>query len=257
MRATAFVQARTGSTRLPGKVLLDLEGKTMLERVVERVQKSARIDEVVVVTTMSRQDLPIVKLCASLELRVYCGSEDDVLDRFYQAGRLLGLTHVVRVTADCPLLDPRIVTDVVDLHLCTGSDYCSNVLVERFPDGQDVEVFTMEALARAWREATLASEREHVTPYLRGHPELFRQSSLECPRDLSSLRWTIDNQEDYEFTKQVYAALLPIDRYFGMDRVLDLLARHPELAKSNAHIGRNEGYVKSLKEDREVRRPNE
>lgn len=231
---------------------MPLEGKTVLERVVERVRYCKRVDEVFVLTTFSRQDLQLVRLCAEREVRVFCGSEEDVLDRFYQAAKLIGPAHVVRITADCPLLDTTIVDQVIALHLDHGSDYCSNTLVERYPDGEDVEIFTFEALQRAWQQATLTSEREHVTPFIRKHPELFKHASLELPQDLSHMRWTLDYDDDYDFVKKVYNALYPNNHFFGMYEILKLLESEPTISKVNARHIRNEGYQKSLREDRSV-----
>jgi spore coat polysaccharide biosynthesis protein SpsF (cytidylyltransferase family) len=249
----AFIQARTGSTRLPGKVLLPLEGKTVLERVIERVRHASKVTEAVVVTTLSPQDLPIVRLCAEAGVRVFCGSEDDVLDRFYQAARLVKPDHVVRITSDCPLMDPSVIDLVVERHLAAGAAYTTNTSPETYPDGEDVEVFTAGALDRAWREARLQSEREHVTPYIRNHPELFALESVRHEPDLSRQRWTLDNPEDYAFISRVYAALHGGSPFFGMEAVLGLIRADPSITDVNAGIGRNEGYEKSLREDKEVK----
>lgn len=248
-RVIAIIQARLGSTRLPGKVLMKLEGKTVLERVVERVVRSRFVDEVVVATTMAREDLKIVGLCAARGIRVYCGSDSDVLDRYYQAARLVNADHIVRVTSDCPVIDSVIIDQVVSLHLKKRADLTANVLTETFPDGQDVEVFTFGALAKAWIYARLASEREHVTPYIKKRIRQFKLVNLECPENHHGKRWTLDNPEDYEFIKAVYRELRR-DRCFGMDAVLGLLKRRPELERINGHIARNAGYGKSLREDR-------
>ena len=174
-----IIQARVGSTRLSSKVLLDLEGRTVLERVVERTKKSEFVSDVIVATTVAAADLKIADLCASKGIRAYRGSENDVLDRYYQAAKLFEASHVVRITADCPLIDPKVIDDVLKLHLKEKSDYTTNTIKETFPDGEDVEVFTFAALTKAWKDAALSSEREHVTPYIRNHPEIFKHSNLE------------------------------------------------------------------------------
>lgn len=247
-----IIQARTGSTRLPNKVLMDLEGKTALEHVVLRVQKSKMISEVIVATTISRSDLSIVKLCSEKEIRVFCGSENDVLDRFYQAAKLLGPKNIVRITADCPLMDPEIIDAVLSKHENENADYTSNTAIEKYPDGEDVEVFKFSALLKAWSDADLTSEREHVTPFIRKHTDLFKHSSVESEIDLSSKRWTLDNQEDYDFISEIYKALYKKNNFFGIKEVLVYLADHPDLEMINSNIGRNEGYQKSLNEDRKV-----
>lgn len=244
-----IIQARTNSTRLPGKVLLKIEGKTVLEHVVERVKRSRLINEVIVATTLLPEDLRIVKLCALKGIKVYCGSEKDVLDRYYQASRLLGVNHIVRITADCPMIDPRVIDRVVRLHLKEKSDYTSNTIKEVFPDGEDVEIFTFKALKTAWQEARLPSQREHVTPYIQDNPDMFKLSNLECKQNLSKKRWTLDEPEDYQFIKRIFKALYKKNKIFGMEEVLQLLNKHPEYEKINQNIIRNEGYLKSLRED--------
>lgn len=249
MTTIAIIQARLGSTRLPGKVLLDLEGKTVLEHVIERVKASELINDVVVATTIRKEDLRIIKLCAGLGISVYCGSVDDVLDRYYQAARLFKADHIVRITSDCPLMDPMVIDEVIALHIREKADYTSNTIKETYPDGEDVEVFTFDALKKAWKNANLASEREHVTPYLRKNPA-FKKASLEFKKDLSHKRWTLDNPEDYEFIKLIYKNLYNKTQLFGMDEILKFIDKNPEVEKINKSILRNEGYLKSLKEDK-------
>lgn len=252
MRIISIIQARISSTRLPNKVLLNLEGKTVLEHVVSRVAQAQRVSGVVVATTIKKEDLAIVKMCAGLGYSVFCGSENDVLDRFYQAARLFEADHLVRITADCPMMDPALIDQVVRLHLDAGSDYTSNILEETFPDGEDIEVFTFKALKTAWERADLTSEREHVTPFIQKHGDLFKLTNLKSPHNLGGKRWTIDNDEDYEFLKIVFGALYPQNPFFGMDDVLRVLEQHPEWERINTHVARNEGYQKSLMEDKKV-----
>lgn len=249
MKVLALIQARMGSTRLPKKVLMDLEGRSVLEHVALRVNNSKFVNETVVVTTINTEDLEIVKLCSNKELRVFCGSEDDVLDRFFQCAKLIKPEHVVRVTADCPMIDPDIIDRVIEKHLISGADYTSNVLKETFPDGEDVEVFKFTALKKAWESSSLKSEREHVTPYIRNHPEYFKLDNLESDSNLSDKRWTLDNQEDYDFIKKVFAELYSCNKLFGMNDILKLLEQNNWLEDINKHIGRNEGYEKSLEND--------
>lgn len=252
MNVVAFIQARVGSTRLPGKVLMDLEGKPVVLRVIERVKKASNVNEVVVVTTFDPKDLPIVKLCAELGIRVFCGSEDDVLDRFYQAAKLIKPEHIVRITADCPVMDPAIIIRVVQQHIKNHCDYTSNIIEENFPDGEDVEVFSFEALKKAWKEADLMSEREHVTLYIRNHPERFSLSSVKSELNLSNQRWTLDTDKDYAFLTSLYKELGSEDEYFGMNKIIALLKERNELNTINAGIARNEGLQKSLRNDRTV-----
>lgn len=242
MKILAIIQARTGSARLPGKVLQRLEGLTVLEHVIKRVKASHLVDQVIVATTVNQEDLAIVKICAELNVGVYCGSEVDVLDRYYQAARLFQADQIVRITSDCPLMDPQIIDKVVKRHLKEKSDYTSNVLKETFPDGEDVEVVTFAALKKAWLSAKLTSEREHVTPFIRNNPEMFRLASLENAVNLSAKRWTLDNQEDMLFIQKIYNNLYAAKPLFGLTDVLDFLKKHPETEELNQHIVRNAGY---------------
>lgn len=243
-----IIQARTGSSRLPNKVLMELCGKPMLQHVIERVGKCRRIDKVVVATTLLDGDDPIEKLCKELHVDCYRGSENDVLDRYYQAARLYCPKHVVRITADCPLIDSRIIDSIIDIHIKGEYDYTSNTLVETYPDGLDTEVFRYEALEKAWKMAKLASEREHVTPYIK-FKDSFKRFSVERTPSLAQKRWTVDTNRDFEFIEQIYNNLYYQDSNFGMDNILEFLRKNIELEQINANIIRNEGYKKSLEND--------
>ena len=252
MNILAIIQARMDSTRLPNKVLLDLAGKTVLEHVVERVKRSKMIDDIVVATTISPNDLDIVKLCSNKEIRVFCGSEDDVLDRYYQLAKLIKPEHIVRITADCPMIDPEIIDQVIQLHVDNKSDYTSNTLKETYPDGEDIEVFRFKALRTAWENANLLSEREHVTPYIINNPDLFKLENLENKIDLSQKRWTLDEPKDFEFIKKVFSNVYVDNNNFTMNSVLKFLEENPNIESINQHIARNEGYAKSLTEDKKI-----
>lgn len=247
----AVVQARMGSTRLPGKTLADVAGRPMLGRLVERAARIPGLQGVVIATTDRPADEAILTFAAREGLPAYAGSETDVLDRVYRAARRHGVSVVVRVTPDCPLLDPAVSGLVLARFLAAAGalDYVSNTQPPTFPDGLDTEVFGIEALARAWREAVLPSEREHVTPYLWKQPDRFRLASVTRSPDLSALRWTVDEPADLQFVRAVYARL-GAGTPFGMDDVLALLAREPALATVNAGPGRNEGYARSVDADR-------
>lgn len=252
MNILCIIQARAGSTRLPRKVLHELEGKSVLEHVINRVKQSKTVTEVIVATTFSWDDIAIVKLCAEQGIRVFCGSEDDVLDRFYQAAKIVKPDHVVRITADCPLMDPAVIDLVIKQHLTCQADYTTNTNPETFPDGEDVEVFTFASLKKAWSDANLLSEREHVTPYIRKNPSLFKLANVKWSTDLSQKRWTLDNPVDFDFIKHIYQGLYKKNPLFSMQDVLDFLAAHPELEDINSGINRNEGYVKSLNNDKSI-----
>ena len=246
----ALVQARLGSTRLPGKALMDVAGRPLLSHLVERARRIPGLEAVVIATTERPGDRPLVAFAEAHGLPVYAGSEDDVLDRFHRAAERFGVSIVVRVTPDCPLLDPAVAGLVLRRFLDAGGelDYASNTQPPTFPDGQDTEVFSAAALARAWREARLPSEREHVTPYIWKHPDRFRLANVRHAEDLSAMRWTVDEAADLEFVRRVFARL-GADRPFGMGEVLDLLRRQPALLDINRSLTRNEGYARSVRAD--------
>ena len=247
-----IVQARMGSTRLPGKVLKKVCGKTLLELQNERIQMVAGIDRIVIATTVAAGDDEIVQVCTKNGIDCFRGSENDVLDRYYQAACNLGCKPedtILRITADCPLIDPQVVTSVLQLYDEAGADYASNTDPPTYPDGLDVEVFSFAVLARTWQEAALPSEREHVTPYIRNRPELFTQVNLKNDIDLSNLRWTVDNPEDFELVRLIYENLYILKRDFLMRDILELLDKNPHYKNINNSFRRNEGYQKSLLED--------
>lgn len=253
MKIAAIIQARYGATRLPGKVLMKVAGKTMLEHVVERVKKAKSLDGAIVATTTSDKDAEVAAKAQDLGVKTFRGSENDVLDRYYQAAARYGLEHVVRITADCPLMDPKVIDHIVENYFRSRADYCSNTLEETYPDGEDVEAFGFKALERAWKEAKLPSEREHVTPYIRKNPALFKLVSVKYKEDLSSKRWTLDEPRDFDFLSSVISSLYPVKPDFGMNDVIDLLKKNPRLEDMNKGIIRNEGYLKSLEIDKKMR----
>jgi len=246
MSTVAFIQARMGATRLPGKVLMDLAGKPVLQHVVERVQACKLIDEVIVVTSLCERDIEIVEWCSVRKIRVFCGSEQDVLDRFYQAAKLLPFDTIVRITADCPLMDPDVIDLVVAEFKQRKLDYVNNCGNGTWPDGLDVEVFRFSVLENAWKHGQLPSEREHVTPYIYNNPDKFSIGIIDHTPSLAGMRWTLDQKEDFEFIFKVYSGLAEHKGIFGMKHVLSLLQQKPELQRINNTIVRNEGYLKSL-----------
>jgi glutamate-1-semialdehyde 2,1-aminomutase/spore coat polysaccharide biosynthesis protein SpsF len=244
MRTVAIVQARMASTRLPGKVLADLAGRPMLARVVERVRWAASVERVVVATSTSPADDAVARFCAHSGVACFRGAEHDVLDRFCQAARAHEADTVVRITADCPLLDPEVIDRVVGALRRDDADYASNVNPPTYPDGLDVEAFTFAALARAWEQARTPAEREHVTPYLR-HSGRFRTSNVSHHTDLSRHRWTVDEPADLEFVRAVYERFNG-SAAFGLEDVLAYLASEPGLAGAEGRFIANEGYYRSL-----------
>lgn len=254
MKTVAVIQARTGSTRLKGKVLRALHGKPMLAHQIERIRRSRHIDTVVVATTTKREDDPVAKLARALGVSVFRGDEHDVLDRFYKAAKEHDAGIVVRLTGDCPLSDPLVIDQVLAHFdsVSTSLDYTSTP--RNYPEGLDCEVFTFATLEAAWKEATLPSEREHVTPFIKNHPERFVCDIWELgERDDSSMHWSVDTEADFRFTKAVYDALYDANSTFGLKEVLALVKARPELLTLNAGGTGYEGLAKSLKEDEAFR----
>ncbi|MDO8564872.1 MAG: GNAT family N-acetyltransferase [bacterium] len=247
----AIIQARMGSTRLPGKVLMKAGGKTLLEHLVRRVKRARTLDAIVVATTENLEDDAIAALAKKLLVGVFRGSEHDVLDRYYRAAEQAKADTVVRLTGDCPLMDPQVIDRVVSLFKKNQRryDYVSNVRPPTFPDGMDVEVFSFKVLQKMWREAELPSEREHVTAYIANHPELFAIGNVRAKKDFSHLRLTVDTPADLTLISSIITAFAGRKNYPDAQDIVAFLKRHPNLIKSNQHIGRNEGYAKSLRED--------
>jgi spore coat polysaccharide biosynthesis protein SpsF len=229
-----IVQARMSSVRLPGKVLRPILGRPMLAWQIARIQRATSIDALCVATSTEDADSAIAEQCAAMRVDCYRGSLDDVLDRYYQASQRYDVAHVMRLTADCPLVEPSVLDLIVDKHLREGNDYTSNVQERTYPDGLDAELFTAAALQRAWREAKSPSEREHVTPYLYRTGPPFKRGAVKDETNRSHLRWTVDYPEDFEFVSRVFEALAPAKPDFDMRDVLALLSRRPELNLINA-----------------------
>ena len=245
-----ITQARTGSTRLPGKILLKIQDSELLKIHLTRLAQCEQIDKTIVATTIAKEDDVIPPLCEQWGISTFRGSVDDVLDRFYQAAKDIKPQWVVRVTSDCPLIDPALVDAVIALAKVNDVDYCANILVENFPDGQDIEVFKFSALATAWEEAKLKSDREHVTPYIRNNTnvkggELFSAVNFPCASNFSDIRMTVDEPRDFELITKLINDL-------GTDKTWLTYTRYiieNQLYKINSDIIRNEGLLKSLKND--------
>ena len=250
MRTLLITQARTGSTRLPGKVLLKVNGEELLKIHLSRIAQCNLIDEVVVATTINQEDDVIVLLCEEWGVKTSRGSENDVLDRFYKAAVEMKPEWVVRLTSDCPLIDPELIDAVISLAQTNDVDYCSNVLIEHFPDGQDVEVFKFSVLERAWKESKLKSEREHVTPFIRNNSngngnKLFSSINFPCAYDLSNIRMTVDEPSDFELIQQLILETGTKLTWLSYTRYI----MEQNLHQINSNIKRNEGLLKSLKND--------
>jgi spore coat polysaccharide biosynthesis protein SpsF len=229
------------STRLPGKVLMDLCGKTVLSHVIGRVQACKAVDHVVVATTEQVDDQKVVGEALSLGAGVYCGSENDVLDRYYKAAKKFDAEVVVRVTADCPLFDPEVLSQMLcefgRIPLTDSSKvYLSNTIARTYPRGLDVEIFNLTALEFAYKKANQGFEREHVTPYMYQHPDEFMLYDFKNDADFSDYRWTLDTPEDFNLIETVYSELYKEGRVISTADVLSLLKARPELCMLNANV---------------------
>ena len=244
-----ILQARCGSTRLPGKVLKPILGRPMLAFQIERLQRAAALDELIVATSTEVADGAVEELCTALGVPCYRGSHDDVLDRFYRAASSHAAEHVARFTGDCPLADPEVVDHVIGVHREQGNDYTSNALERTYPNGLDVEVFRYSCLEQAWREAQLPSQREHVTPFFYGNPQRFRLGSVRGETDLSGHRWAVDEPADLRLVTAIFEALYPQNAAFSTADVLALLQRRPELVELNRDVSGTAGRERSVDDD--------
>jgi len=221
----------------------------MLEHQLARLNAVTGVDKLVVATSTDTSDKPLADLCHRLGVACFQGDLQDVLDRYYQAAKAEMPKHVVRLTGDCPLTDPRVIDRLIEYFRTGGYDYASNTIRPTFPHGLDAEVFTFAALEEAWREARLPSQREHVTPFFKTQPERYKLGSFENEENLSHLRWTVDEPADFEFVTRVYEELYGSRPDFDTQDILRLLQTNPQLMEINAAIIRDEGYKKSLQQD--------
>ncbi|QJD87190.1 cytidylyltransferase domain-containing protein [Cohnella herbarum] len=246
MKVVAIIQARMGSSRLPGKILRSLDGISVLELIHKRLSQCGSLHEIVVATSSSEKDDAVEKEMLRLNIEVYRGDENDVLDRYYRVAAMTGADVIVRITGDCPLIDPGIVDTVVGSFLdqYLSLHYVSNIHPPTFPDGLDVEVFSFEALERAWKEADNPFDREHVTPFIHRHPQWFPCNNVAASQDYSGMRWTLDEEKDYEFLLALTekAAELGVSaRLATLEDWFRIVERYPRLAEINGGYQRNEG----------------
>lgn len=246
MKVIAITQARVGSSRLPGKVLKKINAKSLLEIHIQRVLKSKHLDKIIVATTVEPDAIEICSICDQIGVSYFRGSLENVLDRFYQTAKNEQPDYVVRLTSDCPLIDSSIIDEIIQTCIEGKYDYVSNTLKPTYPDGMDVEVFKFSALETAWKEATLQSEKEHVTPYIWKNSSfyegsLFKSFSIELDHDYSEYRLTVDEQKDFELINYL---IEHIGDDKSWNKYVEYLNEHPDLLKINSSIKRNEGYIK-------------
>lgn len=245
MKIIAITQARLSSTRFPGKILKALGSSTVLGLHLKRIKKSLKINSFIVASAIEPENHTIEKISVENGFIFFQGSMDDVLDRFYQAALKESPDYVLRLTSDCPLIDPVYIDDLIEKFLANKVDYASNCLDPNLPDGMDAEIFTFEALQIAWKESTKKSDREHVTPYIRNSGK-FKVLSVDYKLGLEELRLTLDTNEDYEMLKTLTDSC---GEYENLKTYTDFLFSHPEVMAMNSKHERNEGYLKSLKGD--------
>ena len=238
MKVGIIVQARMASTRLPGKVLKKVLDKPLLEYQIERLKRIKYADELVVATTSNDTDDPIVDLCKRLSVCYFRGLEEDVLGRYHGAATVFQADAIVRVTADCPIIDPRVIAKAIRFYLehQYEYDYVSNTLIRSYPRGMDTEIFSYQVLDDAFHEATEPSDREHVTPFIYKNPQRYRLADVTYSEDRSRHRWTVDMQEDFELIRKIIERLYPQKPEFSLEDVLNLLENYPEWSRLNAHI---------------------
>jgi len=254
-QTVAIIQARMTSTRLPGKVLQQINQRPMLSYMVERVKRAKLIDDVVIATSTGISDNSIEEFCHTHNCLCFRGNLDDVLDRYFQAAVQVGCKTVVRLTSDCPVIDPEIIDSVVLTFNSGGYDYCANTAPPEgstFPDGMDVEVFSFAALEKAWKEATKPSDREHVTFYFWHNPDKFKTYRYDLPENLSSYRLTVDYPADFEVIKSILSSLYPVNPKFTMQEVIDFLNQNKEVLLINSTIVRNQGWLSAFEKDKKA-----
>lgn len=254
MNVVVVTQARTGSTRLPNKIFKEVNNESLLQIHINRIRQASKISEIIVATTTNKSDDIIESFAKNNDISFFRGSEDDVLDRFYQAVKNRKPDYIVRLTSDCPLIDGNLIDEIVNKALKERVDYCSNTLVESFPDGQDIEVFTFKALETAWKEALLLSEREHVTPYIKNNSNFYDKDKFKAINVLSGnddyekVRMTVDEDNDFRVISKLIQSLGVVANW--EDYAKEYLTNE-DIHNLNMDITRNEGYLKSVKKDKD------
>ena len=238
MNVLIIVQARMGSTRFPGKVLKKVLGKPLLEYLLERLQRVKKVNGICVATTTNPQEQPILDICCQMSVKTFRGSEDDVLERYFLAAQQLKADAIVRVTSDCPLIDPWEIDKLIGYYLenLRKYDYIADGPQRSYPCGMGAEIFSFEALKQAHENAKSKPEREHVTPYIHRHPDLFRLGNISYIEDQKDHRWTVDTPEDFQLVSKIIESLYPVKPDFSIKDILNLLKENPEWKKINSHV---------------------
>ena len=252
-KITCIIQARMDSTRLPNKVLKEIENIPMISHIINRVKKSKNVEQIVLATTNKKTDKVLLEIAKKLKIIDFAGDKDDVLGRFFNAATLFTADPIIRITGDCPLIDPNLLDDMIQTFLKNNYDYVSNTIERTFPDGLDIEIFSFNALKKAHQEAKWTSEREHVTPYIVKNKDLFNVYNYKNKEDLSKLRLCVDEEKDLLLIKQIFQEMRP-ELFFSTEDIIELISKNPKISEINNEFKTNEGYKKSLKNDKLIKK---
>jgi len=237
-KIAVIIQARTTSTRLPKKVLKDINGKPMLWHIINRLKFSKKLDDIILAIPDTKENNVLEKFAKDNKIKYFRGSEEDVLSRYYETAKKFKCNIIIRITSDCPLIDSGVVDLVIEKHLNSDADYTSNVQIRTYPKGMDVEVLNFQTLKKAHDETNDPANREHVTLYIRKHPNIFKQTNVINNQNLSSMRWTVDEKKDLELIRRIYNKLYRKGKIFSMPEILKLLEKEPGLLEINKKIKR-------------------
>jgi len=254
MSIDCIIQARMGSTRLPGKVMMNIDKNIVLSYVIDQLGNSKKLDKIIIATTNLKEDDIIVNFLNKKKIKVFRGDSKNVLDRYYQCAKKFSCKNIVRITADNPLIDPIIVDEVIDKFFSNSYDYVSNTHPRTFPYGTEVEVFSFQSLEKVWKNANKPSEKEHVTPYFYNNKNKFKISNVKYSEDISHLHWTVDRENDLKLVKKIVLNIKK--RPILMNDIIQLISKNPEWINLNKDYVPDEAYTKSLKEDKMLEKNN-
>lgn len=249
---TIIIQARLGSRRFQKKVVEDIENRPVIWHVINRLKQVKKIHQIILATTKNEEDKILLEIADKNNIIGYSGNSEDVLDRYYECAKKFSADHIIRITGDCPLLDPTLIDQMIEFFEKNNFDYISNTLKPTFPDGLDVEIFSFKTLETIMEKSNLKSEREHVTTYLKTHLNEFETYNFTNDKDFSHHRWTIDEKEDLEFIKKIYS-LSNSKLTLNMQEILDIISNNPQLSEINKGIDRDQGYQYSLENDEKIK----
>ena len=246
---TIIIQVRTQSIRLPNKVLELINDKPLIWHIIQRLKKCEMVEQIILATSYREEDKKLIKIANDCNILSFVGDEDDVLSRFHQAALKFNADPIIRITGDCPLVDPYLLDEMLGFYVENNYDYVSNTIIPTYPDGLDIEIFSFKSLVKAFNEAKLKSEREHVTPYIWNNPKIFLLYNYKNILDQSNYRWCVDEQPDLDLIRLIYSNFKP-KFIFSFSDVIKFIESNPIISKINEKIKRNEGYQKSMKDDK-------